>query len=281
MRVFLSWSGNTSHKLGLALRDWLPLVLPFVKPYISSEDIDKGAKWLPDIVKELEASHYGVILLTKDNVNAPWMVFEAGVLMKAVQESRVSPLLFDLAPTDFSGPLTQFQCTRIEKEDFKKLVRGINMAASDKERIGEGNLDRIFDKWWGELDQDFQRIRTETEQEQSSGKPAPPPSREQEMLAELLSLTRNLQMLLHSPETILPEYYLDSLLRGNVYSSVMDTAKILNAVSQLVKGYGRIEQKIVDYKGRMKDDSFAKELAAQIISLKKPIELLANLEMRG
>lgn len=275
MKIFLSWSGSTSHNVGLILRDWFQLVLPYVKPYVSSEDIDKGAKWLPDIVNELQSSYYGIILLTKDNINAPWLIFEAGVLTKSVERSRVSPLLFDLKPTDFSGPLTQFQCTQVDYADFRKLVNGINNAADPTERIAQENLNRIFDKWWGDLEQGFAKLRKESEQMLPEVKA--PYTREQEMLEELLSLTRNLQMLLHTPETLLPEYYLESLFKEKIYASTKETAKIMNAVSQLVKNYRRIEQKISDYKGRAKEDTFTKELVSLIFSLKQPVELLSRL----
>ena len=43
-KVFISWSGDRSRKIGEALRDWLPDVLPLVDAFLSTEDIEKGAK---------------------------------------------------------------------------------------------------------------------------------------------------------------------------------------------------------------------------------------------
>ena len=42
MKVFISWSGITSEKIGEALIDWLPKVIQRVKPYFTPEDLEKG-----------------------------------------------------------------------------------------------------------------------------------------------------------------------------------------------------------------------------------------------
>jgi hypothetical protein len=45
-----------------------------VKPYFSPEDIEKGTKWNTEIAKELETSNVGVICLTQDNTEKPWIL---------------------------------------------------------------------------------------------------------------------------------------------------------------------------------------------------------------
>ena len=42
MRIFISWSGAASLELARILKEWLPTVLPYANPWLSSEDIRKG-----------------------------------------------------------------------------------------------------------------------------------------------------------------------------------------------------------------------------------------------
>jgi hypothetical protein len=66
--------------------------------WISSEDIYKGSRWLLEISNELNASKAGIICLTQDNINSPWINFEAGALSKTLGNSYVCPYLFNLNP---------------------------------------------------------------------------------------------------------------------------------------------------------------------------------------
>jgi hypothetical protein len=43
MKVFSSWSGAHIQQVALILRDLLPQVINAIEPYVSSEDIEKGA----------------------------------------------------------------------------------------------------------------------------------------------------------------------------------------------------------------------------------------------
>jgi len=78
MKIFISWSGKLSKHVGLTLRDWLPNVIQAADPYISSKDISKGVRWFSEISTELESSHFGIICVTRTNMESPWLLFEAG-----------------------------------------------------------------------------------------------------------------------------------------------------------------------------------------------------------
>ena len=130
MKIFLSWSGEASDELAGILHEWLPTVLQFVDPWMSSEDIAKGARWNPEIGKTLEETSYCIVCVTPGVQSEPWVNFEAGAVAKAVSQSYVSPLLLDVSVEELGGlPLSMFQCTRFNKADILKLLRSINSAA--------------------------------------------------------------------------------------------------------------------------------------------------------
>lgn len=183
-KVFITWSGDLSRKLGEALRNWLPASLQYVSPYFSPEDIEKGTKWDSEIAKELETSNVGVICLTQDNTEKPWILFEAGALSKSIDKSRVCTLLFNLDTADLKGPLTSFQATRFAHDDFKRLVTTINNTAGDA-KLTPGVLESVFGMWWPRLEREvadiLKSVGTGAKKERRS---------DRDILEEVLELTR-------------------------------------------------------------------------------------------
>ncbi|MBH0056589.1 toll/interleukin-1 receptor domain-containing protein [Pseudoalteromonas sp. SWXJZ94C] len=198
MKVFLSWSGDTSHKVALILRDWLPSVIQSIEPYVSSEDIDKGARWSTDIASELEDSTYGILCVTKENLRAPWLIFEAGALSKTMDKSSVSPFLFDIKRVEVNGPILQFQSTVFEKEDVKKLLLSLNKACNDDQLTSE-RLDKAFDVWYPTLEEQLNELP------KSVLEPAKVVKKKDEasnaILEEILNLSRDNQKLLRSGDS--------------------------------------------------------------------------------
>jgi hypothetical protein len=109
----------------------LPKVIQRAKPPISSQDIDKGNRWNADMVKELQESSYGILCVTKDNLQAPWLNFGAGALStKFIDKVQVTPFLFNLKGSDITEghPILQFRYVRYDREDVRKMVKEQNKA---------------------------------------------------------------------------------------------------------------------------------------------------------
>ena len=210
MKVFISWSGETSRKVAIVLREWLPSVIQSLELYVSSEDIDKGARWSTDISSELDQSSYGILCVTKENLEAPWLNFEAGALSKSVDKSRVSPFLFEVRRSEIQGPILQFQSTTFEKEDVRKLVHGLNKA-EDSSTLDEARVDQVFDVWWPKLEEALNEFEPPVQSEEKSSKGNRSRQPSTEIMEELLELLRQQQRLLNSPEELVPRRYLASI----------------------------------------------------------------------
>jgi len=202
MKVFISWSGDRSNKIAEILKDWLKKVLQSVEPFVSSQDIPKGARWSSDIAKALEDSNFGIFCVTKDNFQEPWLIFEAGALSKTLDGTYVVPLLFDLKPSDLSdSPLLQFQAMlSFSKKEIKKLVTDLNNAHPIP-TLEIGDLDDVVDTWYPKLEEALAKIPAFTEAEEDAAIIAPEnPEKVEAILEEILNLSRNNQKLLRSPD---------------------------------------------------------------------------------
>ncbi len=124
MKVFISWSGKNSAELAKVLHDWLPNVIQAVKPFFSTDDIEKGVRGNTSMAKELEDSGIGILCLTSENLESPWIMFEAGALSKKLDASRVCPILFGgVETTDLKGPLVQFQAAKFSEDEMRRVWR--------------------------------------------------------------------------------------------------------------------------------------------------------------
>lgn len=155
MIVFLSWSGELSHKIASSLTNWLPQLINAVKPWLSSQDIEKGSRWFEEIGNKLSEADFGVLCLTAANIGAPWILFEAGALSKSLGQAKVCPLLVDIANSDLAGPLAQFNTTGISRDEIWKLVQTINSRLDIAHQISETQLNVAFEVWWPRLEVKF------------------------------------------------------------------------------------------------------------------------------
>lgn len=199
MKLFLSWSGEKSHKVALVFRDWFPSVIQSLVPYVSSEDIDKGTRWSTDIAKELEDSSFGILCVTKENLTAPWLTFEAGALSKTMDKAFVSPFLFDIKRSEVDGPTLQFQSTIFNKEDVFKLVKTLNKA-SGEDQLNDSMLDKAFNVWWPTLEDELKKL-AEIKDAIVPEKDGTSDLESSEILEEILDLSRLNQKLLRNPDS--------------------------------------------------------------------------------
>lgn len=185
MRVFITWSGDTSKKVAEALDEFLPSVIQAVKPFLSCADLKAGVQWSPELASELEKTKVGVICLTPDNLEKPWVMFEAGALSKTVPDRNtfVCPYLSRVEPGTLQGPLEQFQSVKADREGTLKLVQTVNNAQGDDQALSESQLTKAFEVYWPAMGDALNHVP-------QAGEPAPRrPVRD--IVEEILRLLQN------------------------------------------------------------------------------------------
>lgn len=181
MQVFISWSGDRSRMVADAIRTWLPRVLQSIKPWMSETDISAGSRWLAEVSGVLDGSSIGIIVITPENLSSPWLHFEAGALSKALDESRVCPVAFELTPGQIVGPLSQFQAVSADKSGILRVLVALNKSLGDK-ALPDAELQEIYEVWWPKLEEKLRVVP-----------PSPTPHKAREVhdqLEELLQITR-------------------------------------------------------------------------------------------
>ncbi|MFS7872555.1 toll/interleukin-1 receptor domain-containing protein [Streptomyces asiaticus] len=193
MKLFISWSGNESKRCAEALRDWLPYMNQSIQPFVSSRDISKGQRGLERIASQLQDCSFGIVCVTRNNQNAPWVNFESGALSRELDESTLVPFLLDMPIKDLAGPVSQFQAVSSENEnDIWEMVKTIN--AKCDPMVHQERLRVMFDRFLADLTGKLDEIRAGSHSEHI-------PAREtSDILNELVTLIRDQNYRIHSLE---------------------------------------------------------------------------------
>ena len=187
MKVFISWSGERSHRVALLLKTWIKCVLQASDPWISSENIDRGSVWFSNISASLGECVVGIVCLTKSNLKAPWILFEAGALAKGLNNTRVCTFLVDLQPSDIEDPLAQFNHTLPTRDSLKQLVKTLNSQLGER-ALPEDVFGKVFDKYWPDFENEHKSILSTTNGETADKKMRS----SEDILSEVLATVRGL-----------------------------------------------------------------------------------------
>jgi len=150
----------------------------------SAHNIDAGQRWGHELGEQLGSTNFGILCLTPENLESPWLLFEAGALSKVIGQARVVPYLFQLSTTDVPFPLAQFQGVLATSAGTLELIKSIN--GSLERPIPPDRLERFFEKWWPDLEKGLDLPA-------SADTGAPPEHRsERALLEEILQTVRNM-----------------------------------------------------------------------------------------
>ena len=149
MPVFISWSGDRSRLVAKALSGLIERTNPDVRAWMSQQSIRPGALWEDTLMRVLKASRHGVLCVTPDNLNAPWLMFEAGAIAKNMKKDRVVPYLFDVTAKDVDAPLGIFNCVDSDYDGTWALMKSLSTTV--RPRLDDRTLGAAFEAAWPEF----------------------------------------------------------------------------------------------------------------------------------
>jgi TIR domain len=155
VRVFMSWSGDTSLLVAKAVCEGIELLSDRLEPWLS-EDLEPGEEWASTLIPQIRKARLAVLCLTRHNVGAAWIAFETGAYYSSRAGQVVVPLLFGIAPADVEFPLGLFQGVTADANGLKRLFTragdlvGLEAAATEK---------RFESQIWPRLDGQLATIR--------------------------------------------------------------------------------------------------------------------------
>jgi hypothetical protein len=183
VKVFISWSGPRSQLLADAVRVWLQDVVQSVVCFASTEDIRAGQRWNNEINASLEATDFGILCVTRENLRSPWLNFEAGALAKRLNnDSRVVPVTLGFSPSALEEPLRQFNGVTADELGMQRLVESVAESANSLM-----NVEKSFKRWWPDMEEKLLAI---PESEDLAALPKPPDATD--MLREVMGSLRGL-----------------------------------------------------------------------------------------
>ena len=157
-KIFISWSGRNSKKIAIALKEILENEIfgsTGLECFVSTIDIASGDDWWNKIKKELKRCKQGILCVTKENIKAPWIFYEAGAMV--ARDVPTIPLLFNCNINALEGsPIKGKQCVDFyELNQFLKMVYDINERMKLLQ-LGKAQVDAIAKEAYEELKKELQ-----------------------------------------------------------------------------------------------------------------------------
>lgn len=123
---------------------------------MSSEDLAPGQDWLSDLIQQTDDVYAAILCLTPENVKSPWILFEAGALLKSTPKGHVIPFTLFLQPSDAGHPLSALNGLSVDRAGTRKLVDQLAKLAGDPP-VTEAHREE-FDVWFTRFDQAIRTI---------------------------------------------------------------------------------------------------------------------------
>jgi hypothetical protein len=173
LNIFVCWSGERGQGFAKACQTWLQDKLFKDRVIVTlSADFEKGTVWFDELTGSLGGARLGLICLTPEGIDSPWIHFEAGMLARALAEQptpagsspgvpklRIFPFLLGVAAGVLGGPLSAYQGTAAtDKDDAWRLVEAILSVLPPGSPDEARDVRQRFRQVWDTFQQDLKDI---------------------------------------------------------------------------------------------------------------------------
>lgn len=155
--VFISWSGEHSKNIAANLKIALEEIFENedFSAFMSERDIESGTEWFQTIKNHLIESRCAIIVLTKENISAPWILFESGAMAVNHEDKRVIPILFDVNIEEKS-PLSHYNHIKFSKNSFEKMIFDIKSFCGFN-KMTKRQLSTVINKSFSEFNKNIEQ----------------------------------------------------------------------------------------------------------------------------
>ncbi len=153
LSLIICWSRPYSRKIAFALRDFIGNVFKGAKRDVVIELVSDpfGEPWLPKLAGVLKKARVAIVCITRENIERPWIAFEAGACYGKT-DGRIYPFLCDLDAKrlkESPGPLSQFTSFfGREEADVKGMLAALNTELGKPGSLSATKFDQQFRRWW-------------------------------------------------------------------------------------------------------------------------------------
>ncbi len=145
-KLFISWSGDLTKEIASNFFNLLNNVFSNISSRIFfSQYIEYGKYWYDKINNNLEKASYGVVFLSKNNLNSSWLNYELGGLSVGNTENLTFFKVNKNVDTSHSPVNARQECP-FTKNDIKTLLKNIKskMNLQYQDNIDDNNLDSLI-----------------------------------------------------------------------------------------------------------------------------------------
>ena len=161
-KVFISWSGLMSKNLANELHSFLSKVIPGIDFFVSSADIKNGQSWLEVIKDEIVECDAAILCIYKENLESPWLNFEAGGVYFGGRQQSLYPFVFEHTDEGSRGPVSHLQSSSFSRNTLWEAVDELSKLTAT--RISQ-EVQLSFNENWPDLEKSIDKALSDPDRE--------------------------------------------------------------------------------------------------------------------